>query len=249
MSVAFRVLLILGAVVVVCAYFACESDEDDEDPDCPDECYEESGERTCLEMCDEDESGCIEGTEKICASTEPACFCDLDCYTQEADGCGGGADEAGELTFGSSAFDDGDTMPDAYTCKAESGNGVSPPLSWSNPPEGTAAWAITMVDKDAVDYGHWGIANIPAGVLSLDEGISPGGTLPTDAFEVLNDSGDVGYEGPCPPEGEDAHKYEFMLWALSDEITGTADMNVHTLYEQVLAVAIGSTTITVHFAR
>ena len=156
-------------------------------------------------------------------------------------------DDDDVLTFGSSAFDDGDTMPTEYTCDAKAGNGISPPLEWANPPEGTVAYAVTMYDTD-IDFGHWGIINIPADTFSLAEGISPGGALPGDAFEVLNDFGNVEYDGPCPPAGEN-HTYEITLWALSDVIpeTPTKGWCIHSILPSLLAVAIITMVITVTY--
>ena len=134
--------------------------------------------------------------------------------------CGGDDDDDDddEFTFGSSAFDDGGDIPAKYTCDAaKGGNGINPPLAWENPPDDTVVYAITVIDKDASGFGHWGISNILA-TLSLDEGISPGGTIPSGAFEVLNDFGNYEYDGPCPPEGDGDHEYEFTLWALDEEV-------------------------------
>jgi Raf kinase inhibitor-like YbhB/YbcL family protein len=154
-------------------------------------------------------------------------------------------DDDDEFTFGSSAFEDGDTMPDPYTCAEDAGNGVSPPLFWDNPPAGTVAYAITFYDTD-IDFGHWGLINIPADVLSLAEGLSPGSTLPGDAFEVLNDFGNVEYDGPCPPPDE-THNYEFTLWALSAEIEPTKDLCVHSVLPLLQMVAIQVVVLAVTF--
>ncbi len=156
-------------------------------------------------------------------------------------------DAGGDFTFGSSAFGAGDVMPDEYTCAAKAGNGISPPLFWENPPEGTVAYAITFYDTD-IDFGHWGLINIPADTLSLDEGISPGGTLPGDSFEVLNDFGNVEYDGPCPPEGE-THNYEFTLWALSEEIEDVkGPLCVHTVLPLLEAVVIQTVILPLTFS-
>ncbi len=164
-------------------------------------------------------------------------------------------DDAGEFSFGSSAFNDGDRMPDEYACgQAKGGNGVSPPLEWSNPPEGTVAWAITMFDPEADDFGHWGIANIPVGTMSLEEAISPGGVLPEGAFEVMNDFGNEEYDGPCPPEDDGDHTYEITIWALGDQLPATppdekAGWCIHALYSQLIMVAIVYAVITVTYSR
>ncbi|MBA7709640.1 hypothetical protein ES703_118562 [subsurface metagenome] len=50
------------------------------------------------------------------------------------------------LSVTSTAFQDGDKIPDNYTCQ---GQDISPPLAWSEPPEGTQSFALIMDDPDA----------------------------------------------------------------------------------------------------
>jgi phosphatidylethanolamine-binding protein (PEBP) family uncharacterized protein len=38
--------------------------------------------------------------------------------------------------------------------------------------------------------------------------------VPADAHEGENSFGDEGYGGPCPPEGDQPHRYVFTLYAL-----------------------------------
>ena len=126
----------------------------------------------------------------------------------------------------STAFVGNSLIPAKYTCDNDDpDNGVSPPLAWENPPEGTVAFALTCRDPDSPsgDTHHWGLINIPAGTSSLSEGVSPNGSLPDDAWETLNYLDDLGYAGPCPPEDDDAHQYNFTLIALSEEITAPED--------------------------
>ena len=65
----------------------------------------------------------------------------------------------------SSAFADGGGIPARYTCD---GDNVSPPLAWSNLPEGTRSLALVLDDPDAPDpkapkitWIHWVVYNIP----------------------------------------------------------------------------------------
>lgn len=109
----------------------------------------------------------------------------------------------------SSAFGEGDTIPTRYTCDGES---QSPPLEWSDAPEGTQGFALIMHDPDAPreDFTHWVVFEIPAGVRRFDAGAGPVQV----AMEGVNDSGNVGYHGPCPPTGHGPHRYVFQLYAL-----------------------------------
>jgi hypothetical protein len=109
------------------------------------------------------------------------------------------------LTITSSAFADGELIPRRYTCD---GQDVSPPLEWSEPPAGTAAFAIVVTDPDARDFVHWVAYDIDAAARSLVEGASGPGGFP----EGRNDFGRNAWGGPCPPSG--THRYVFDLYSL-----------------------------------
>ena len=107
----------------------------------------------------------------------------------------------------SSAFAPGGEIPVSASC---SGAGRSPALSWSHVPPGTRAFAIVVDDPDANPGGapfvHWLGWNIPGSALRSDG-------RPRAPREGLNDTGKLGYTGPCPPSGR--HHYRFRLYALS----------------------------------
>jgi phosphatidylethanolamine-binding protein (PEBP) family uncharacterized protein len=44
------------------------------------------------------------------------------------------------------------------------------------------------------------------------------GEVPEGARQGRNDFGTIGYRGPCPPHGHGAHRYHFVLLALSDHL-------------------------------
>jgi Raf kinase inhibitor-like YbhB/YbcL family protein len=115
----------------------------------------------------------------------------------------------------SPAFANNGKIPAQYTCD---GVDISPPLSWSDAPQGTRSFALIVDDPDAPDpkapkmiWVHWVIYNIPADVQSLPEDAARRG-LPAGAQHGLNDSKRVGYNGPCPPIGR--HRYFHKLYAL-----------------------------------
>ena len=115
----------------------------------------------------------------------------------------------------SPAFANNGKIPAQYTCD---GVDISPPLSWSDAPQGTRSFALSVDDPDAPDpkapkviWVHWVIYNIPADVQSLPEDAARHG-LPAGAQQGLNDSKRVGYNGPCPPIG--MHRYFHKLYAL-----------------------------------
>ncbi|MEZ6074018.1 MAG: YbhB/YbcL family Raf kinase inhibitor-like protein [Pirellulales bacterium] len=124
----------------------------------------------------------------------------------------------------STAFDDGQTIPDLYTGV---GKDVSPPLAWSHVPQGTKSLAVICDDPDAPTrarprpegpWVHWCIYNIPADVSDLSEGVPRQSKLeqPAGARQGANDfpSENVGYRGPMPPPGSGPHRYRFTIYAL-----------------------------------
>lgn len=114
-------------------------------------------------------------------------------------------------------IDDGETIPAKHTCD---GQDVSPPLS----PEirdAAETWALVMTDPDAPSgtFTHWLIWNLPED-RSLPEDVPREDTVdsPDGAPQGTNDFGDIGYGGPCPPEGDDPHTYVFDVYALDDAL-------------------------------
>lgn len=118
-----------------------------------------------------------------------------------------------ELT--STSITEGAEIAQKYATEDAGGQNVSPQLSWSNPPEGTKSFAITIYDPDAPTgsgFWHWVMADIPAEVTEVPEG----GPVPEGAREWVIDYGFAGYGGPCPPPGP-AHRYIHTVHALGCE--------------------------------
>jgi hypothetical protein len=111
----------------------------------------------------------------------------------------------------SSAFPDGAGIPRRFTCDGEN---VSPPLAWSDVPEGTRSFVLLCDDPDAPagTWHHWAVCDIPASVAELAEGA---GARLDQWTQAVNDFGRPGYGGPCPPRGHGLHHYHFRLLALS----------------------------------
>jgi Raf kinase inhibitor-like YbhB/YbcL family protein len=136
-----------------------------------------------------------------------------------------------ELT--SSAFDDGQAIPQRYTCE---GDDLSPPLAWTELSEGTRSLALIADDPDAPGgtFTHWLAWGLDPGSGGLGEGEAA-------PFEGRNDFGTTGYRGPCPPPGHGRHRYFFRLHALSGELelaTGSSREELErALADRTLAVA------------
>ena len=116
------------------------------------------------------------------------------------------------LSISSPAFKDGERIPAKYTCD---GQGISPPLSWGEPPAGTRAFALICDDPDAPSgvFTHWVLFNLPASTRQLPEGVPAQNQLQNGALHGRNDFRRNGYGSPCPPSGP-AHRYRFTLYAL-----------------------------------
>lgn len=115
----------------------------------------------------------------------------------------------------SASFGDGAPIPVRHTCD---GANTSPPLAWADLPAGTRSLALIVDDPDAPDparpqrvWVHWVLYNVPPQVHELPEG-GARSPVPDGAREGLNDGGEPGYDGPCPPIGR--HRYFHTLYAL-----------------------------------
>lgn len=131
----------------------------------------------------------------------------------------------------SSAFENEETIPVQYTCE---GDNISPPLSWSGVPDGAKALALVVDDPDASGtFTHWVVYNLPVSPPGLEEGASLSDRLSEGLREGLNDFGEQGYGGPCPPRGDDPHRYFFRLFALDQELNFTGRVTRDQLMDAV----------------
>lgn len=115
-----------------------------------------------------------------------------------------------ELT--STAFSDGKPIPAIHTCE---GKDISPPLTWSGVPPGTASLALIVDDPDAPvgTWVHWVLFNLPPSARELPGNVPPTQHPPQGGVQGINDFRKLGYGGPCPPPGK-PHRYFFKLYAL-----------------------------------
>ncbi len=136
----------------------------------------------------------------------------------------------------SSAFQNRGEIPTKYSGE---GSNVSPPLEWTNIPEGTKSFALMCHDPDAPlisngTYGfvHWLLYNIPASTTSLEEGSG-------EYTKGVNNFNKEGYGGPMPPEGHGVHHYFFWVLALNEELNLKPGLTLWEFLEKVEPHVIG----------
>lgn len=147
----------------------------------------------------------------------------------------------------SSAFENEEIIPAQYTCE---GDNISPPLSWSGVPDGAKALALVVDDPDADGtFTHWVAYNLPVSPPGLEEGASLSDRLSEGLREGLNDFGEQGYGGPCPPRGVGAHRYFFRLYALDQELNFTGRVTRDQLMDEIEGKTLEEAVLMGKFSR
>ena len=172
----------------------------------------------------------------------------------------------GNMKIWSDSFKDGSPIPGHFAfCTIDPSTHVAmsenknPHLAWNDVPTGTKSLALIIHDSDVpskgddvnqegrdvpadlprVDFFHWTLIDLPAGMTSISEGEYSNGITPRGkpgpetlhgARHGINDytgwfagdkdmAGDYyGYDGPCPPWNDTIlHHYTFTLYALDVE--------------------------------
>ena len=151
-----------------------------------------------------------------------------------------------DMRITSSAFQEGGDVPAKHTGEGED---TSPPLQWSNVPDGTRSFAAICHDPDAPvvssgGYGfvHWVLYNVPGTVTSLPEGVADYTTGPSDF-------GKPGYGGPMPPNGHGTHRYFFWVLALDREPGLEPGLTLRQLLETIEPAVIGMNRLTGTYER
>lgn len=110
------------------------------------------------------------------------------------------------MNLTSPAFNNNQPLPTKYTCE---GQGVNPPLAFTEVPAEAKSLALIMDDPDAPasTFTHWTLWNIDPKTTTINEN-----SVPAGAAQGLTSVNELGYFPPCPPSG--THHYIFKLYAL-----------------------------------
>ncbi|WP_042442773.1 YbhB/YbcL family Raf kinase inhibitor-like protein [Azospirillum sp. B510] len=135
------------------------------------------------------------------------------------------------------------------------GGNQSPALSWSAPPAGTRSFAITIYDPDAPTgsgWWHWVVFNLPADTRGLPAGAGDGAKpkLPAGAVQSRTDYGTPGYGGPCPPQGDEPHRYVVTVHALKvDSLSLPPEPSAAMVGFNLNAASLGKASLTARYGR
>jgi len=162
----------------------------------------------------------------------------------------GGSDAAldapfATMTITSTAYAEGGVIPSAHVCASKGGTNLSPPLAITNPPPGTASFAIVFTDiTPNAMLVHSAIYDIPATTLAIPADVDKVYAPPDvpGAHQTNAYNGVRGYAGPCPGS---AHTYQFKVYALSTAtVTGAAMGTTKDQLVTLLATNLATATLT-----
>lgn len=120
----------------------------------------------------------------------------------------------------STSFDDGGPIPLRYSGR---GDNVSPQLSWSGVPSGTAQLLLIIEDPD-VPLPRPIIHTVALFDATGTDGVIAEGELsqPSSRFTFIPWFRTTGYHGPRPLRGHGDHHYGFYLFALDRKVATTS---------------------------
>ena len=150
------------------------------------------------------------------------------------------AAEGGDIMeLKSPEFKNNEFIPKKFTCHGEN---INPELTVEGIPEPARSLALIVDDPDAPrgTWIHWAMFNIPTDISKIEEDSAPG-------KQGINDSGRIGYDGPCPPSG--THRYIFKIYALDTEFNLKEGINKAALEKAMEGHILASAELTGLFKK
>jgi Raf kinase inhibitor-like YbhB/YbcL family protein len=178
--------------------------------------------------------------------------------TIEGTAGGGTGTAAATVSFDVQGVESDHPLTVKYTCDGEN---VSPKVILTEVAGRIESLAVTLTDPDADGFVHWTVWAIPPNLPDVPESlprdpevrlseVTPMGGE-SDAATLrqgTNGFGDVGYRGPCPPEGE-RHNYHITLFGLSEAIDVEGGAEPAAVQSAIDDATIGRATVTTHYER
>lgn len=149
--------------------------------------------------------------------------------------------------LGTSSFVPGKDITRVSACD---GQNASPALAWIGPPSRTQSFALIVHDADGSGSGsvQWVVYDIPASATGLPEATPEREELTSGARKGVNDSGRLGYSGPCPSPGQ-THRYIFKFYALDIKLPPRPRASAKYVEEAVKGHILGQAEITGIYSR
>jgi Raf kinase inhibitor-like YbhB/YbcL family protein len=150
------------------------------------------------------------------------------------------------FTLSSAEIEDGGVLPAALKCTRDGGDGVSPPLAWSEAPGGTESLAVIMhhyprgavAGRDTPSQ-YWLLWNIPPNTSELERA-NPASIGDEGADK---DERNTGYTPPCSPAGSE-HEYTITVFALDAPLTSLPENDDISVDWETLTAAMAGKVIT-----
>ena len=157
------------------------------------------------------------------------------------------------MTVTSTEFDHRRRIPRKYSCSEDD---ISAPITWSAPPEGAVSLAVAVESNQnpGAPWSHWVVWGIPADAAGLPADVAKTHEAPSigpAARQGTNDDGNVGWNGPCPPEvrhvwsgggalEDPVKQYTFRVFALNAEIDLGPEATKDDLLEAIDGKIVGA---------
>jgi hypothetical protein len=165
--------------------------------------------------------------------------------------------DGSSFQISSPAFKDGDTLTKTFVFSGIGldktpcgGENQSPPLQWANAPAGTQSFALTIFDPDGFNgegVTHWVAYNLPAAKTSVEQG--EGAANSTTLTSGMQQYGQLGFRGFCPPKGQSPHHYVMTVYALDLAPTLTPGMSRAELLAAMEKHILAASSIVGRFSR